>query len=207
MPGQTRWNARYDAICRILELKDKLSQIADALQLPKFYRNEIDFLTEYKRVMEPIAVTLDQLQGDKNCYYGMLLPKLTQLRHKLQKMQTDNSVLMCGALVTSLLSGLAKRFEHLLTLNVTESGVREAVIAAVSHPGFKLKWVEPSSCDSVKQIFVAAATRMAEQESGRDDEQGTAAVTVSDDDYGYGETSTSAATSPIDNCIQMQVSK
>ena len=196
IPGQTRWNARYDAICRILELKDKLSLIADALQLPKFARNELDFLVEYKNVMEPLAVTLDQLQGDKDCYYGMLLPKLTQLRHKLQKMQAGGSMLLCGALVTSLLSGLAKRFEKFFDLNVTETSVREAVLAAVSHPGYKLKWVEPTSRENITQQFVSAAARMAEQGDG----PGTPAV--SDDDYGYGN---AAAASPANNSIQMQV--
>jgi hypothetical protein len=203
VPGQTRWNARYDAICRIIELKDKLSQIADALQLPKFARNEIDFLTEYKYVMEPLAVTLDQLQGDKDCYYGMMLPKLTQLRHKLQKMQSENSMLLCGPLVSALLTGLAKRFEKFFALNVTEPSVREAVLAAVSHPAYKMKWVSPNERESVTQLLVSAATRIADQASGpaADAEvQGTLAS--SDDDYGYGETSVA---SPGNNSIQMQV--
>lgn len=203
IPGQTRWNARYDAICRILELKDKLSLIADALQLPKFARNELDFLVEYKNVMEPLAVTLDQLQGDKDCYYGLLLPKLTQLRHKLQKMQAGGgSMLLCSALVTSLLSGLVKRFEKFFDLNVTDTNVKEAVLAAVSHPGYKLKWVEPTSREHITQQFVSAATRLAEKASEQADGPGTPAV--SDDDYGYGEAAAAAA-SPANNSIQMQV--
>jgi hypothetical protein len=206
VPGQTRWNARYDAICRILELKDKLSLIADALQLPKFARNEIDFLIEYKHVMEPLAVTLDQLRGDKDCYYGTLLPKLTHLRHKLQKMQTEGSMLLCGALVSSLLSGLAKRFEKFFALNVTETVVREAVLAAVSHPGFKLKWVEPTLRESITQLFVSAATSIAnkasEQEGESGDRPGLGTPAVSDDDYGYGD---ATVTSSVSNSIPMQV--
>ena len=47
----------------------------------------MEFLAEYKATMEPLAITLDGLQGDEHCYYGMLLPKLTQLRYRLEKLQ------------------------------------------------------------------------------------------------------------------------
>lgn len=107
MHGQTRWNARYDAICTILELKE-----------------------------------------------------------------------------------VWPRFEHFLTLNVTEPSVREAVIVSVSRHGFKFKWVEQKFRESMKQVCCDVhLLRRAwlGQASGPEDRQGTAVVTVSDDDYGYGE--------------------
>ena len=99
----------------------------------------------------PLAVTLDQLQGDRACYYGMLLPKFTQLRNKLQKLQRESSTSPFGALVSSLLAGLAKMFEQFFAMKVTEPSVRGAVraLAAVSHPGFKLKWVQPTFRESI----------------------------------------------------------
>ena len=73
----------HDAVKRLLEFGDNIGPICDAVQKPKLKQVEVDFLKEYTTVMEPLALLLDQLQGDQHCYNGMLLPKLTQLRHKL----------------------------------------------------------------------------------------------------------------------------
>jgi hypothetical protein len=84
VPCVTRWNSTYDAVCRVLELKDKLNDICLALELPKLKQTDIDFLAEYVRVLQPLAVTLDTLQGQNDCFYGQLLPKLIQLRNSMQ---------------------------------------------------------------------------------------------------------------------------
>ena len=91
------------------ELKENLDKICEALKLPKFARTEMEFLAEYKATVEPLAITLDGLQGDEHCYYGMLLPKLTQLRYRLEKLQMS-TLQYCGALVNALLVGLTTRF-------------------------------------------------------------------------------------------------
>ena len=83
IPCPTRWNSKYDAVKRLLEFEDNIGPICDALQKPKLKQVEVDFLKEYTTVMEPLALVIDQLQGDLNCYNGMLVPKLTQLRYKL----------------------------------------------------------------------------------------------------------------------------
>jgi len=49
---------------------------------------ELDFLKEYHNVMQPVAATLDSLQGDLNCFFGMLLPTLVQLRNKLKCLES-----------------------------------------------------------------------------------------------------------------------
>ena len=82
-PCPTTWNSRFDAVKRMLKFSDQLGQICDNMQLPKLKQPEKDFLSEYISVMEPlIAVTLDQMQGDQNCFNGMLLPKLFQLHYR-----------------------------------------------------------------------------------------------------------------------------
>jgi hypothetical protein len=50
VPCVTRWNSTYDAVCRVLEMKDKLNDICLALELPKFKQSDLDFLIEYSRV-------------------------------------------------------------------------------------------------------------------------------------------------------------
>jgi hypothetical protein len=47
----------------LLEFRYQLGQICDILQVPKLKQPGIDFLSEYISVMEPLAVTLDQLQA------------------------------------------------------------------------------------------------------------------------------------------------
>lgn len=51
--------------------------------------------------MEPLAVTLDQLQGDQNCFNGMLLPKLVQLHRRLTVLAGEQ-LIYCIPLVKSI---------------------------------------------------------------------------------------------------------
>ena len=65
LPCPTRWNSRYDAVSRLLQLVDKLPAMCDTLMLPKLKQNEIEFLKEYEAVLQPLARTLDFLQGKR----------------------------------------------------------------------------------------------------------------------------------------------
>ena len=76
---------------------------------------KMEFLAEYKATVEPLAITLDGLEGDEHCYYGMLLPKLTQLRYRLEKLQMS-TLQYCGALVNALLVGLDNTFSTVLAV-------------------------------------------------------------------------------------------
>jgi len=80
IPCPTRWNSKYDAVKRLLEFGDNIGPICDAVQKPKLKQVEVDFLKEYTTVMEPLALILDQLQGDQHCYNGMLHNCVTNCR-------------------------------------------------------------------------------------------------------------------------------
>ena len=69
-----------------------VGQICDAVGTPKLKQTELDFLKEYVFVVEPLAVTLDQLRGNKECFLGMLLPKLIQLRYRRSVFSRRNLV-------------------------------------------------------------------------------------------------------------------
>ena len=151
----------YDAVRRLVEFGDKLAQMLDELQLPKLNRSEVEFLKEYCKAMEPLASTLDQLQGDQNSYFGMLLPKLIQLRSRLNRMVCDG-LQFCGPLISAQLTGISTRFKALLALdlhNMTDPTVKEAVLAAISHPLYKLKWIPPDRRDEFNQYFVDSVVR------------------------------------------------
>jgi hypothetical protein len=178
-PCPTRWNSMFDAVCRILELKDKLNDICSALELPKFKQIDTDFLTEYSRVMQPLASTLDTLQGENECFYGMLIPKLIQLRHCLSQIQNSNLV-YCEPLASAILNGLQSRFGSIVQLEMPQA--RHAILAAVAHPQYKLRWVPPNDRESIRATFVQSVVMRSESSV-------TAAVTSGsdDDDYGYNE--------------------
>ena len=63
----------------------------NSLELPKLKTTDVDFLIEYRRVLlQPFAATLDAFQGQDDCFYGMILPKLMQLRHSVVQLQDTN---------------------------------------------------------------------------------------------------------------------
>lgn len=80
--------------------------------------------------MEPISQALDLLQGDKYMCMGYLLPTITWLKNKLLKLSV--SVESCKALAVACLDGVNTRFEPMVTK-------KSIILAAVTHPKFKLK--------------------------------------------------------------------
>ena len=132
----------------------KLSAICDALNIPRLKSIELDFLKGYHLVMRPVAATLDSLQGDSNCFYGMLLPKLVQLRNKLKCLETGNEnkpeMQHARPLVSALLEGMSRRYEDLLELR---PAAKDAIVAAVLHPKYKLRWVPPERKDVKCQTY------------------------------------------------------
>lgn len=84
-PCVTRWNSTFHCLNDLITVKQFLGSVCDALELPKF--KDLEFLAEYSECVKPIAEALDRLQGEKNCFYGELLPVLLQTQKKLQKLQ------------------------------------------------------------------------------------------------------------------------
>lgn len=83
VPIITRLNSMFFAAKKIVSYKDKLVFIFDDLKLSKLTLNEWSFLEEYCSVMEPLAISLDKLQGEKTCFLGYVIPTIIALRLKL----------------------------------------------------------------------------------------------------------------------------
>jgi hypothetical protein len=79
------------------------------LKVPAFTSGDILFLKEYAKVMEPVAVALDMLQGEEQAYLGCLLPTLAVTIMKLEGVDTRH-LAYCSPLVQALLAGIQKRF-------------------------------------------------------------------------------------------------
>jgi hypothetical protein len=114
--------------------EDKLIDVCKALSLPPFVQIEINFLKEYLLLMAPIAQSIDILQGDQTCCLGFVLPTLTTLKKKLQRPELKHA----NALRDSLLQGINKRFDSYFQ-------DKEFLLAAVTHPRFKLSWLDDST--------------------------------------------------------------
>ena len=81
LPGETRWNGFFDGMTDFLDkLKkspDRLASVAKELEFRSFTENEIQFVEEFLKVMKPVALALDNLQGDVGL--GHILPTVSDV--------------------------------------------------------------------------------------------------------------------------------
>lgn len=147
IPCKTRWNSYYDSVKALLHVKDKLEDVCEKLEKPKFTDSQISFMEEYIRVMEPIASALDFLQGDKYSCFGHVLPVLLQMKQQLEKL---GHLHFCKILRDTLLTALNKRFGSIIDLTNTNS--QYYILATVTIPKLKLKWLAMSDCSNSKEF-------------------------------------------------------
>jgi len=85
--------------------------------------------------MEPLAVCLDILQGEKFMYFGYLIPSISQLISQYENMKINKNFKFCRSLVDIICFNVEKRFETQLTDSFL-------ITAAISHPFFKTDWIK-----------------------------------------------------------------
>lgn len=119
------------------------------LNLPSFRDAELDYLEEYSKILKPIAVAIDRLQGQSSCYYAELLPTLFAVESKLEALHSSN-FRYCSHLLQAIMDGFRSRFGSFLQL---EPEVNEAILASVTHPYFKMRWV-PQQLSEKKKEFM-----------------------------------------------------
>jgi len=166
-PNQTRWNCWFDSskflLLHFKNSPSKFTKVCDALKLNRFSKNDIEFLEEYVVVMEPLCICLDVLQGEKNMYFGFLLPSITILLQKYDDIAKKN-LIYCESLVTLIKANVEKRFKHFLTDPFLLS-------ATVSHPFFKTIWLTDSDKkDKALSFFKKSCLEMFEQSNLPDSE-------------------------------------
>ena len=128
---------------------------------------------------------MKELQRDVNCYYGKFLPKLIKTRLTLSKVVAEN-LQYCIPFANALITGISSRYSDKLNF---EPNAKTAILAAVTHPKYKIKFVPSEKRDMVSQMLCNAAIRYAHQISHN---QCKRDGSTSDDDYGYEETVVSA---------------
>uniref|UniRef100_H3B2L0 HAT C-terminal dimerisation domain-containing protein n=1 Tax=Latimeria chalumnae TaxID=7897 RepID=H3B2L0_LATCH len=135
VPCVTRWNSFYNAVERVMSV-EYLSIVCDEMGVAKFKMHEISFLKEYCKVLKPLAMALDILQGEEKCYYGYLLPTLLKLVDRLQHSKVDLKV--ATSLPDTIITSIRKQFALLLD-NTEGKPFQEAMLTAVTLPVFKLE--------------------------------------------------------------------
>ncbi len=83
----------------------EMNTLCSKLTVAPILAEDRKILLEYLALMKPIAMYLDALQGDKNCFLGLVLPTITKIR---QALQSANVTISC-CLRDGLLSHLNKR--------------------------------------------------------------------------------------------------
>lgn len=89
------------------------------------------FLAAYCRVMKPLVIAMEVLQGEKTTYLGHLIPTILGLKSKLEKC-TDKLV---APLVKALSAGIDKRFAAVLV-------DPDHLIASMLVPQFKMNFLQ-----------------------------------------------------------------
>lgn len=181
-PVITRWNSLYDSLKRLIQLKDKIlhRDMNQIVQLRNPLRHsDFEYLQEYIECTKPLAEAIDILQGESYCFYGYLLPTLVSLRRKIDNLLSKNTITICQPLLEAIKNSLESRFENFF--QVEEAG-KLAVIAAVTHPKFKTRWL---TCldKAIQQKVRDLVLKVASEEKARDQDPELEAERMDEDDY------------------------
>lgn len=99
--------------------------------------------------MEPIAISLDIFQGEKNCFLGVVLPTLFIMSDKIEKI---SHLKHCQHLKDTILNNFKIRFSYIIDLEKESSKI--FIISAISHPKFKLSWIPNEYIDVCRRLFL-----------------------------------------------------
>ncbi|XP_063534931.1 uncharacterized protein LOC134744914 [Cydia strobilella] len=189
-PGVTRWNSVYDSLRQIESIRTKSAQLHLALGITNYLRErDFQYIEEYLKCSQPIAEALDILQGDKDIFYGILLPTLLSLRRKLIKL-TNGNLIYCQALAIKYLTSVEERFSDFFGL-YTPTAIT-AAIAALSYPRFKDKWFTAIDHQHNRRLKTLFKQKIANEVHDQDDgQEGSTSTKPSEDAYFDFETDSS----------------
>ena len=134
-----------------------MKDLCQKLCLPELNESEVEFLREYCTVLEPIAMTIDKVQGEQFSFYGYAIPVLRQTETSLKTIQ-NQSLKYNAPLVQAALRGMQKRFQPYLQQDFMV--VKDALLATISHPHFKLKPILKEKRYALKQELIDTANKL-----------------------------------------------
>jgi len=96
----------YDAVHKVVTNKQNLGLVFNELKMKKMKKNNWSFLEEYCKVIGPLAISLDTLQGEKSRHLGFVAPTILALRLLLVQM---NNLVHCRPLCYNIISSTEKK--------------------------------------------------------------------------------------------------
>jgi len=159
-------------------IRHRLAELMDTLKLPQFSKIELEVLLEYLKFMAPIATALDRLQGESQCYLGVLMPTVQQVQKKI--MACSSTLTHCNLLAKALAKAVEVRFCNLFSFT-TESEMFAA--AAACHPKFKLRWVPESRKEWVTEALLQEAKKLVPASTATVTSESEPVSHTSDDDF------------------------
>jgi hypothetical protein len=102
-------------------------------------------------VMKPIAVSLDKLQGEKDACLAYFLPSILRIEQSL--FEALPKLKYAQPLAQAALKGLRTRCADAVNM-APGPDVDHYILAAVTHPFFKMRWVPRIHEARVNQLFL-----------------------------------------------------
>jgi hypothetical protein len=131
----------FDSLKGLLKKRDSMSKLMSELKLPSFKEIELEFLDENCQILEPIAIALDRLQGEKKTTCMLIWFQLClRLAVTFPHCKTVN-LRHCLPLLNAVTSGFNRRLADFLQLSPE---VNMAILATITHPYFKMRWLPQS---------------------------------------------------------------
>jgi len=179
-PVVTRWNSTFDSINTLLKAKPQFDSLFAIAGTPKLTVTETEFLEDYVAAMQPIAWALDKLQSEKNFYFAALAPTILLTKVKLKSViDSDTNECFTSVIASELLAGLEQRFQSILNFQMNLA--KPEILAAVTLPMFKMRWVPIEMRDSVKSAFIAEAKKFVKSVPSRNENESEKCSTDWDD--------------------------
>ena len=155
VPQRSPWNSLYAAVDSLLGNDlSPVNRLFDRLQVAPLTASEYAFLADFCRVFDPISRLLDFLQSSESGFYGALIPALLSTRQRLSRLV---NLTHCAAYRNKLVEQLNTTFADYVQLKC-----EPAVIATVTHPYFKFRWLEPGSAASTDSLTEMIYHRLVE---------------------------------------------
>ncbi|CAI5682826.1 unnamed protein product [Oreochromis niloticus] len=176
VPSVTRWSSEYHAIEKLMNLPEsQLNEICEQLKVAKLHPQETVFLREYAAILKPLAYSVNLLQGEKNCYFGYVIPTLLSLKAKLSEKLTQ--VQFSTHILLAIIKAIDTRFAAVLASH-------EARMAASTIPKFRLWWLADDERESMRRTMVQEARLLNTEPSNDSSTTGHASVgnELEDDD-------------------------
>lgn len=127
----------------------------------------------WKNVLKPLTVTLDLLQGEKNCFFGLLKPKLLTLKEKLCEKRA--ATCFFSNVIGTILAAIDTSFAQLFNS-------QDAKIATATMSQFCFWWLAGAEREEMCEIFVSELTRL---DPGNDAKSNNSSVNSTWSDEGF----------------------